>query len=184
MKTRKVIIIILLILAFLFGGIVVFLYSNHLSEPEAVKEEETDVLEDEDIPETHESEKENDDMMQSTEDLVEEGNVVYESIEAKSFNFMYYLKKVAHYDLDSVEKIPNVGVIDNAQTAIEKAKDVWKETDPELMIDSEDILDFFVRYNEDEDWWFMYAMFRRPTLGSVPNIIIRPDGEVLAMWIS
>ena len=99
----------------------------------------------------------------------------------KEFDVLEYQWEIENF---SFEK--NVGQIDDADTAIEKAKDLWSENystvnnQPYDPIKKRKIEVFFDQHN---DCWLVKTTLPSNTKGAVPHTIIEKDGTVLAVWM-
>ena len=103
---------------------------------------------------------------------------------AKNANNKADIKGDATLDTKKFEKGTDE-VIDNAQTAVEKAKELWIDKfgtingQPYNPINGRKIE---VSYDSEEECWHIYGTLPPNTLGGVPHVIIRKDGKVIAIW--
>ena len=88
-----------------------------------------------------------------------------------------------------IENFPsdkNVGYVDNANTAIEKAKELWIEKysmfggQPYNPLDGVKII---VSYDYERDVWLINGTLPPDIDGVVPQALIQKDGKVLAVWM-
>ena len=95
---------------------------------------------------------------------------------------------VAKYQWE-IENFPsekNVGQVNNVNTAIEKAKELWIEKystvngQPYDPIKGREIEVFF---DNNNDCWLIKTTLPPNTKGSVPCAIIRKNGMVIAVWM-
>jgi len=78
-------------------------------------------------------------------------------------------------------EVENIGIIDNAQTAIERAKGLWRDIyggEPSF----NESYTVRVFYDAREDCWYLYSELPEGMLGSAPHIIVRSNGDVIAVW--
>ena len=90
------------------------------------------------------------------------------------------------WEIENFSFSKNVGQVNDANTAIEKAKELWIEKYSTVNGQSYDPIKgrkcevFFDRYN---DCWLIKITLESNTIGSVPHAIIRKDGTVIAVWM-
>ena len=98
----------------------------------------------------------------------------------KTFALLSYQQEIEAFPSDK-----NVGQIDDADTAVEKAKELWidafsavgeKPYQPAARGKIE------VSYDSDEECWHINGTLKPDTLGGVPHAIIRKNGNVIAVW--
>ena len=89
----------------------------------------------------------------------------------------------------AIETFPsdkNVGSIDDANTAIEKSKELWIEKysvvagQPNNPINGKPIKVYF---DEKNDCWYVHGTLPSNINGAVPSALIQKDGKVLAVWM-
>ena len=79
----------------------------------------------------------------------------------------------------------NVGQVDDVNTAIEKAKELWVDEfsiiigQPYNPINGRKIE---VSYDSEEECWHINGTLPPNTLGGVTHAIIQKDGKVIAVW--
>ena len=78
----------------------------------------------------------------------------------------------------------NVGKIENAETAIKKAEELWLETYGEETLKDEKPYRAF--FDEENKCWYIKGTFEQPLFGSktggVAKVIFDSEGNVLALW--
>ncbi|MCL2563773.1 MAG: YbbC/YhhH family protein [Oscillospiraceae bacterium] len=93
----------------------------------------------------------------------------------ENFNFDYYGWWLERFSSDIV-----LGQITSEASAKTEAEAVWSEIWSRNIMNSRD---FMVRYDSENDIWFIQGTLPPSTLGMVPSILIRGiDGQVLAVW--
>ena len=103
----------------------------------------------------------------------------------KSCNIKEFSLADYQWEVETFPSDKNVGQIDNAQTAVEKAKELWIDKfgtingQPYNPINGRKIE---VSYDSEEECWHIYGTLPPNTLGGVPHVIIRKDGKVIAIW--
>lgn len=113
----------------------------------------------------------------------------YKVIEVKRFDLIEFQWEIEHYPLDK-----NVGLVDDENIAIEKAKNLWLEWSEKYGLDDGQTYqyinkkfikrrNFEVAYDSKEKCWHIYGTFQPNTLGGVPHSIIRENGDVMAVWV-
>lgn len=98
----------------------------------------------------------------------------------KEFSLLNY-----QWEIETFPSDKNVGPVDNANTAIEKAKELWIEEFS--MIGEKPYAPvnrgkFEVSYDSEKECWHVNGALSMNTLGGVPHAIIRKNGEVIAVW--
>jgi len=95
--------------------------------------------------------------------------------------------KLAEYQwaVDAFPYDANVGQIESAETAAERALSVWAKAffgiyNKPYEYDKDRAIE--VLYDIENDCWFVHGTLPRWFVGGVPNSIIRSDGNVLAVW--
>lgn len=98
----------------------------------------------------------------------------------KEFSLLDY-----QWEIETFPSDKNVGQVDDANTAIEKAKELWIEKfsinggKPYAHVNRGK---FEVSYDSKEECWHINGALSTNTLGGVPHAIIRKNGEVIAVW--
>ena len=92
--------------------------------------------------------------------------------EIKEFTIDEYKWEIENFPSDK-----NIGKVDNGNTAMEKAKELWLEkygdTDGKKMN---------IEYDSERGSWHVYGSASPKELGGVPHAIIQRDGKVVAVW--
>lgn len=89
------------------------------------------------------------------------------------------------WEIENFPSDKNVGQVNDSDTAIEKAKELWIEEfsvidgKPYNPINGRKIE---VSYDSDEECWHINGTLKPDTLGGVPHAIIRKNGNVIAVW--
>ena len=89
------------------------------------------------------------------------------------------------WEIETFPSDKNVGQVDNANTAIEKAKELWIEKysvvagQPNNPINEKPIKVYF---DEKNGCWYVHGTLSRNQVGGVPHAIIQKDGKVVAVW--
>ena len=92
------------------------------------------------------------------------------------FSLSNYWSKVFDFHYEA-----NVGPITTPEIAIEKAKMVWKEKYGKLYEDNNCPL--VVAFDEENECWLVKETLEdENVVGAVPQILIKADGRVLAVW--
>ncbi len=101
---------------------------------------------------------------------------------------------VGQFDLSNyqwaIDKFPldkNVGKVDNAETAIEKAKEVWIEKFNTINGETYNPINgkpIKVYFDSKNDCWYLHGALPKNWIGGVPGILIKSNGDVLAVWHS
>ena len=79
----------------------------------------------------------------------------------------------------------NIGPIANGEEAVEKAQEIWlREFYARYNIENpwEDGTQIAVYYDKSSDCWYLTEDLPEDTVGTVAHLIVRSDGEVLALW--
>jgi hypothetical protein len=102
-------------------------------------------------------------------------------INVPEFNLTDYNWEIEHFSSNK-----NVGQIDNANIAIEKAKELWLEIYG--MINGEPYdptrgRKINVSFDSENDCWRIYGTLPSNVDGAVPQALIKSDGDVLAVWM-
>jgi hypothetical protein len=94
------------------------------------------------------------------------------------------LPSVGTFELEDfqwhIENFPsdkNVGAVDDAETAIKIAKELWIEEYSKIR--DAPIKVFFDKKN---DCWYVCGTLPKNMLGGVPHALIQKDGTVIAVW--
>ena len=97
-----------------------------------------------------------------------------------NFNLTTYQREIETFPSDK-----NVGPVNDAITAIKKAKELWLEEFSEIdgkpynPINGREIV---VAYNHENEIWCVNGTLPRNHIGSVPHALIKKDGKVLAVF--
>lgn len=89
------------------------------------------------------------------------------------------------WDVDTFPSDKNIGSVDDYSVAIDKAKELWVEEYSMLggqaynPINGETIK---VRFDEKNDCWLVYGTLPENAVGGVPHVIVKKDGNVIAVW--
>ena len=125
--------------------------------------------------------------------LKEPERITVDLTDVESFNLSYYKRQVDDPTVNLVLKPDlmeeeNVGVVDNAQVAEEKARYIWAKYYVEHANENDPAK---VSYDEKEDLWHVATYFPLinteegitiATLGSTPHIIFKSNGDILAVF--
>lgn len=101
-------------------------------------------------------------------------------IEYKEFKISDYQWAIEHYSFSQ-----NIGFINKAETAMEKAKELWMvkygtiNGKPYNAINGQRICVF---YDPLAECWYIHGTLPPHTLGGVPHALIKKNGDVLAVW--
>ena len=101
-------------------------------------------------------------------------------LDIKEFSLLNF-----QWEIETFPSDKNVGQVDDANTAIEKAKELWIEKFSVIggkPYDPVDLRKIEVAYDSTEECWHIYSTLPKNTLGGVPHAIIRKNGEVIAVW--
>ena len=104
-----------------------------------------------------------------------------EQVGIGKFNIEKYQWEIENFPLDK-----NIGEVNDADTAIEKAKKLWIENygtvndQPYDPIQGREIEVFF---DNDNDCWLVKTVLPSNVKGSVPHAIIQKNGTVMAVWM-
>ena len=100
-----------------------------------------------------------------------------------------YLPYIESHPIDK-----NVGAVDDKETAIEKAKELWVETFSDYYnaaygrpFDPNSDLEYGTvtcDFDYDHQCWHVYLRLPPDTYGDGPHAIIREDGQVLDVWLA
>ena len=108
--------------------------------------------------------------------LVNRSPIVWE------FDLEEYQEEIAMFPSDK-----HVGPVEDASTAIEKAKELWTEKFGPVYGQPYDPLKgrkIEVSFDEEEDCWLITTRYKRRNVkGACPSAIIRTDGTVLVVWM-
>ena len=80
----------------------------------------------------------------------------------------------------------NVGPIDDANTAVEKAKDLWLEKYSTVNGQPYDPIKrrkFEVLFDSNNDCWLIKSVSNSNVKASTPHAMIQKDGKVIAVWM-
>ena len=101
-------------------------------------------------------------------------------LDIKEFSLLNF-----QWEIETFPSDKNVGQVDDANTAIEKAKELWIEKFSVIggkPYDPVDLRKIEVAYDSTEECWHIYGTLPKNTLGGVPHAIIRKNGDVIAVW--
>lgn len=106
------------------------------------------------------------------------------------FLFFSWQPSIAEFDLEkyrweieNCSSQTNVGPVDDADTAIDMAKELWVDsfqTESYNPINGRQILVFYDSVNM---CWLIKGTLPAYKDGAVPNALIQKDGKVLAVWV-
>ena len=88
-----------------------------------------------------------------------------------------------------IENFPsnkNVGPTENAETAVKKAKNLWIEDLSMWVGKNRNPINgraIEVSYDSKNECWHVNGTLAPNVWGSVPNVLIKKDGTVLAVWM-
>lgn len=94
------------------------------------------------------------------------------------FNLAEYQWEIEHF---SVER--NIGQVNDANTAIEKAKDLWIELFRSKSYDPINGRKILVFYDSSNQCWLIKGTLASNIDGAVPHTLITNAGKVLAVWM-
>lgn len=163
MKKRVLIIIVIAFGFFIIGGIYMLFFnsSDKIEEP---------VLATQPVPTKQPK------LTEQTTLGTNQPNINDLDIEVGSFN-LSDLKSEYSYHGD------NVGRIDDAQTAIEKARELWiKDWHGYYYFDEEPNYSIKVYYDDKEECWYLHGTLSPDNNGRMPHALIKRDGTVLNVW--
>lgn len=89
------------------------------------------------------------------------------------------------WEIETFPSDKNVGQVDDANAAIEKAKELWIEKysvvggQPNNPINGKPIKIYF---DEKNDCWYVHGTLPKNQVGGYPHAIIQKDGKVIAVW--
>jgi hypothetical protein len=89
------------------------------------------------------------------------------------------------WEIETFPSDENVGQVNDANTAIEKAKELWIEKFSIIGGQSYNPINGIkieVSYDSDSDCWHINSTQPSNVLGGVLHAIIRKNGEVVAVW--
>lgn len=99
-----------------------------------------------------------------------------QTIQVLDFNLSNYWSKVFDFSYEAF-----VGPVTTPETAIEKAKMVWKEKYGKLYEDNN--CPIVVAYDAQYECWMVKETLENKNIdGAVPQILFKVDGRVLAVW--
>ncbi len=101
-------------------------------------------------------------------------------LEVGEFDLTYF-----QWEIETFPYEKNVGPIDNADVAIEKARSVWLERygNNKYLHDNFDKWGRFqVDWDPLEECWYVHSVPPPDWVGGVSNVIIRKNGDVIAVW--
>ena len=81
-----------------------------------------------------------------------------------------------------LEEEINVGEVNDKETAVERAKELWDRRFPEDWCNSESWEKIQVSYDESENCWFVRAKYPVDRDGEEPCALFRSNGEVLEVF--
>lgn len=90
------------------------------------------------------------------------------------------------WEIENFPSDKNVGQVNDSNTAIEKAKELWIEKfstaggKPYNPINGKKIE---VSYDSEKECWHINGTLSSNVDGAVPQALIQKDGEVLAVWM-
>ena len=90
------------------------------------------------------------------------------------------------WEIETFPSDKNVGRVDDANVAVEKAKELWLDKfsmvngQPYNPVNGRKIK---VSYDSENDCWLINGTLPSNTKGSVPCALIQKDGKVLAIWM-
>ena len=99
----------------------------------------------------------------------------------KDFNIEEY-----HWEIETFQSDKNVGKVNDSNTAIAQAKELWIEkygTINGIPYDPTRGRKVNVFFDDSNDCWLIKGTLPPNTKGSVPCAIIQKNGEVLAVWM-
>jgi len=107
-------------------------------------------------------------------------NIGKETPKLDSFNYNFY---VLYINNSTIENL-NVGPINDKETAISKAEQVWElnfgpEKLEQIRVNEKP---YSVFYNPDKKMWLVQGHMEPNTLGGVASVIIGDNGKVYAAW--
>ena len=103
----------------------------------------------------------------------------------KSYNIKEFSLLNYQWEIETFPSDKNVGQVDDASTAIEKAKELWFEKFSMIGENTYNPINgrkIEVSYDSKEECWHVNGTLQKNTLGGVPHAIIRKNGEGLAIW--
>jgi len=101
------------------------------------------------------------------------GTIIISQKQVDSFKLEDYTQIIEKHPSDK-----KVGVINNKNDAKKKAAEVWLEQ--KSTTKNRKIKVYYDKYN---DCWYIKGLLKGDRLGWNTNIIIKSNGEVLAMWL-
>lgn len=90
------------------------------------------------------------------------------------------------WEMDNFSSNKNVGPIENAKIAVQKAKQLWIDEFSTFNNQSYNPINgrkIEVSYDADNECWLINGTLSSRTKGSVPYAIIEKEGKVLAVWM-
>lgn len=90
-----------------------------------------------------------------------------------SFSVAEYCWEIEHFSTSK-----NVGVIENSNVATEKAKELWSEK-----FSLSDNIATEVAWDSENECWHINSLPPMNTLGGIYHVIIRENGDVIALWL-
>ena len=92
-----------------------------------------------------------------------------------------------HWAIEQFPSTQNVGRIDNAKDAKEKAVSLWQETfdtapDGSKKDPTENIIQILAYFDKENDCWYLRGRLPDNMVGWVPALLVKSNGEVLAVF--
>lgn len=81
------------------------------------------------------------------------------------------------WEIENFQSDKNIGKVDNANIAIEKAKELWSEKYGDT-----DGKKVNIEYDPESGCWHVCGLVSPKKFGGVPHAIIQRDGKVMAVW--
>ncbi len=106
-----------------------------------------------------------------------------QTYDVTSFDLQNFLK-VNNMDYDFIY---NVGKINSAVDAVEKAKEIWKNEFGEISgtyYDPTEGRRVNIAYDINHDCWLLTGTLPEDTFGTVPIVLIKTNGDVMAIYMS
>lgn len=87
------------------------------------------------------------------------------------------------WEIENFPSNKNVGIVNNPNTAIEKAKELWIESFSSKSYNPINGRKILVFYDSSNECWHIKGTLPSNEDGAVPNVLIQNDGKVLAVWM-